>query len=560
MQAFPPSSLHEASSQHSIRDRIPSRGHCFFRILSLTQPATTCGTFFSLTHNSPLSYSVSSRNKLRAAASRKVSVSIEGGEFSVIRAEAPFFRSLHFLQYADRKAIIVNLFCQEPPGENMTKSERKETRSRLLSRHPLAPISLAVTAAFIWLGILIFGCDPLPKAFELDLRSETTDEETDYVILIGSLSDAQQEPGNVVLSIAHWIVDDQQRLMSTPKIVAFIESDKTSIQKIWTVQGAFPGEEYSGLDILVKHPKAEFWFSSDQTTYDPLGIMKDFANQYEFLLTQLNAEDAFEMAFELFDDSRVSLSQINVMDGTVRQTCNIPPDDDDVRFGRGYYYYYPEVPTHGPYYRESRDLYVCSEGVRVCVFNDSFLRFPVAKARINLNDRTNTLLLSEYGNIYTDTSRYCTNGTSSFEMYKIDGWIDEDLPDGWKASFEMYGHEGNDWINGTPNSGDRTYGGGGNDLLIGGGGAYDEVYGEEGFDSMHGTPLGICDGGPPIETATPEEAAQAGILCGEMWEEWTWPNEATDAIDCCCAGCGTKTDCGSADGVGGGPAVIPDPW
>ena len=48
----------------STRELIPGRSHCVFRILSLTQPATTYGTSFSLTHNSLLSYSVPTRNKL----------------------------------------------------------------------------------------------------------------------------------------------------------------------------------------------------------------------------------------------------------------------------------------------------------------------------------------------------------------------------------------------------------------------------------------------------------------------------------------------------------------
>ena len=38
--------------------------HCVFLILSLTQPTTTYGTSFPLTHKSLLSYSVTNRKKI----------------------------------------------------------------------------------------------------------------------------------------------------------------------------------------------------------------------------------------------------------------------------------------------------------------------------------------------------------------------------------------------------------------------------------------------------------------------------------------------------------------
>jgi hypothetical protein len=131
-----------ALSSESTHDRIPGRSHCVFRILSLTQPTTTYGTSFSLTHKSFLSYSVRNRKKIPIDQGYKLRRLGSPGALQILKADASLFHRLHEEIFSETAKSIFNVPVYQADGRahqdfRFTKDIRPGWKNLVKDERPL---------------------------------------------------------------------------------------------------------------------------------------------------------------------------------------------------------------------------------------------------------------------------------------------------------------------------------------------------------------------------------------------------------------------------------------
>ncbi len=372
----------------------------------------------------------------------------------------------------------------------------------------------------------------------IDLSKYTT-AQSEYALLVGAVTKKGEPSTNRAVCLQE-LRPGKRGLepVGPPELVAFIAGTRKSIEAIASASGWCQGIQCTSLDIIVSdHNVVLDSYPQDQVCVDPAGIAAPFGFS-KVALDDLPLAMAAEVRIDV--RNRYDLSAMTLVSATLglRQTCTVPPDDTDVRYGAGWYESIWTTASHV----KSDTLFVCSEGVRVCTFSRDYMEWPLNRAVIRGNDRSNTLIMAAEGMTGYYGGHECRLATDAgFGRYRVDGWQES-----WKALMQIEGHGGNDWILGSPNV-DFLFGGDGDDLLRGMGGSANRIYGENGHDLMHDAVVGTCDGGLP----------EIDVECSA--EPWEWP-APYDAGDCCCSGCGGTRNCITGDMTPGVNEVPPTPW
>jgi len=402
-----------------------------------------------------------------------------------------------------------------------------------MSRLSMTAKRAAATVAIALLGV----STAVAGGLTINLVQETGSLESEHVIMAGSVVKDDAPTGNVAVCLAEWRLAPKPALVAGPTLVAFVEGGPKGVLSMASRDQLCQGSDCRSLAISVLDHNFQLEGSpSGAVCEDPYGI----AQRYGVTRVELADLEATDTASATVNVSTLTTNGRMLMEfgAQFRETCVIPADDNDVRYGQGHVW--DGSPAHG--FLPVSSLYVCSEGVRVCTFSRSFMEDSLSQVELRGNDLDNTIMPSALGS--PDGERTCGVGTDggAFEFYKVYGW-----PASFKAHMRLLGRGGHDWLVGGPNS-DTIYGGTGDDMLRGAGGSGNRLFGETGHDIMHDAAGGLCDGGSP----EPDSDCFS--------DPWVWPPAPYPAGDCCCHSCPNHRGCFYADATPGGPETAPDPW
>lgn len=385
---------------------------------------------------------------------------------------------------------------------------------------------------------VVAGQEPV----KLDLSKTTAIPDLEYILEMGTVL----RDGAPTLDVAICL----SRAKITPnglyrepsgELVAFIAANEKVVEEIATAETVCKGPECNELVVKVVDHNVEIDPTPiKRTCADPRGIARPYGYK-EITLGELRSKSEAEVSVSILNTYDDSWMGLRVSALFVWQTCEVPDDDTDIRYGRNFY---ADLWSPSPWIA-GFSLFVCSEGVRVCSFSSDFMSNEFNEAVIRANDLDNTVVHAsrEFGyhgghecGLAYDMRR------GAIGRYYIEGWVPE-----WQIGLRINALGGNDWVLGSPEP-DLIMGGDGDDLLRGMGGGSNRIFGEGGNDIMHDSPSGICDGGPP----------EVDTSC--MFDPWDWPNPYP-AGDCCCHSCGgPPRSCFYSDLTPGVAEVPPDPW
>lgn len=467
-------------------------------------------------------------------------------------------------------------------------------RLTLLSRWNTLSLLASLIILFISQNVCAFSESP-----SINLKTKINTPGYQDILFVGSVKKNGKLTYDLAICHSKWKLagKEDQQIVGESTLVAYIDITDHKKRKIYTPQQICKGSRCKSIDILVNDHNMRFVTSSHgRKCMDQHGILKKSGkgNQSEIEIADLVANQNLELSINVRNTVDEGMMGMDISPVETHQRCEVPPGHQHVRYGRGWY----SSSLSASSFLSSKSLYVCSNGIRICIFSNSYMEDPANAAIIIGNRLNNTIMPSGSG--FSDPARFCSNeyepspphvdedwrhydrpvpspkliqkdqGRTSTtrkvikkkkgkagslpdkeiirerRRYKIDGWIDD-----WKASLRLFGGDGHDWIEGGPNN-DSIYGGNGNDLLTGGSGD-NYIFGEEGLDVMHGGQRGMCDGGPP--------STDHDCMEGDPTRRW-WPYEGTEAGDCCCDSCSINESCYFTDMTPGVTPVDipPDPW
>ena len=152
-------------------------------------------------------------------------------------------------------------------------------------------------------------------------------------------------------------------------LVAFIAANTKTIEAIASRDGTCQGPDCSKLEIRGADHNLQF----DTAPYkrfcdDPAGIAKQFGYS-ELLLGELSSITKATVEITIRNVFDESMTVLGVTPFSLRQTCEVPDAETDIRCGRNWF-----ADIWGPSpWMPGYSLYVCSEGVRVCSFSYDFM-------------------------------------------------------------------------------------------------------------------------------------------------------------------------------------------
>lgn len=375
----------------------------------------------------------------------------------------------------------------------------------------------------------------------IELTYETANPNLEYMLEMGTVLRNGSPTDDMAICLSRAEVRNDGLVRERKgMLVAYVKANRKYIEVIAGANERCVGPDCDEILFKVNDHNVEIDPSPlKRICTDPAGIGKEFGF-IEIQLGELRPtiKGPLDIAvLNTYDDSTMLFS---VESHGLRQTCNVPTSDIDVRYGKNWF-----ADIWGPSpWMPGYSLFVCSEGVRVCSFSYEFMANEFHQAVIVANDQHNTVIHASnargyFGGHECGLARDAHGG--AIGRYFIEGW-----DRGWQIGLRIDALDGNDWVLGSPEP-DLLMGGDGDDLLRGMAGRSNRMYGEDGHDIMHDSTTGACDGGSPaIDTH-----------CAV--DPWDWPNPYP-AGDCCCAGCGPPVSCVFSDLTPGVADVPPDPW
>jgi hypothetical protein len=399
-------------------------------------------------------------------------------------------------------------------------------------RRVVALIAIVLTSGTVSAGQL---------PVRIDLAGNTAEPNLEYYLEIGSVLRNGSPTTDMAICLSYAKITPYGLIRShSSELVAFVAANERVVEAIATAQTTCSGSDCTEIQIKTRDHNVEIDPAPlKRLCADPSGIARQFGYA-EIVLGELRPETRAEIELAILNTYDSSMMLFGVAALGLRQTCEVPEFDTDIRYGRGWR---ADLWSPSPWL-PGYSLWVCSEGVRVCSFSSDFMSNEFHQAIIRANDLDNTVIHASssagyFGGHECGLGRDAVGG--AIGRYFVEGWVRS-----WQIGLRIDALGGNDWVLGSPKP-DLLMGGDGDDLLRGMAGSSNRIYGEGGNDIMHDSTTGTCDGGPP----------EIDTHCA--LDPWEWP-DPYPAGDCCCAGCMPPVSCVHSDFTPGVSEVPPDPW